>query len=136
GGGGGARGGGEGGAWGGSRASPHVSLTCARRTDSLLKRDGDLRLRVGDRLDRGGGAGNRRDARNAGDERGLADQVAVRTRPRTVRRVDDQVAASAADEIHHRGSDSELGHLAYVLDREPGGCEHVRGACGRDELEA
>ena len=53
---------------------------------------------VRDRVHRGRGAGDRGDARNAGDERGLADPVAVGALQRAAeRRVDDEVAAAAAD---------------------------------------
>src|SRR5204862_6526909 len=45
--------------------------------DSLLEAERDLVARVGDRLDSGRGTRERRDARDAGDQRRLADPVAV-----------------------------------------------------------
>ncbi len=63
-----------------------------------------LGARVGYGLDAGGGAGDRRHARNSGGERRLADEVAVRTcRARLLRRVDHEIAATAADEVDDRG---------------------------------
>src|SRR5207244_1485860 len=78
-----------------------VPVTSARSdcTDSLLERDGNLRLRVGDRLDGRGGARDRRDARNARGERSLPDQIAVGSGARALRRVDHEVAAAAANAV-------------------------------------
>ena len=70
----------------------------------FLKRECVLAARVRDRVDRGLRARERRDARDAGDERGLADQVAVAACPGALRRVDDEVAASAADQVDDRGA--------------------------------
>src|SRR5439155_27308642 len=116
-GGGGWGGGGGGGGAGGPPAYPHVSLARTGCTDSLLEGDRDLRLCVGDRLDRGGGARDRRDARNAGDERRLADQIAVGSRALALRRVEHEIAAPAANEVDHRRPTSPLRHLADILDR-------------------
>ena len=59
----------------------------------------------------------RRDARHAVDERGLADQVAVRSGAVALRRVDHEVAAAAADEVDDRRAAAVLDHLAHALDR-------------------
>src|SRR5919204_2317780 len=95
--------------------------------DPLLKRDGDLRLRVGDRLDRGRSTGNRRDARDACDKGRLANQVAVGTGAGTVRRIDHEVTTAAPDEVDYRRPLPRLRHLADEIDGEPCRRENVRG---------
>ena len=87
--------------------------------------------RPGDRLDRRDGAADGRDARDARDERRLADEVAVGARAAPGRRVDDEVAPPAADEIDDRRPLPRFGHLADALDRNAGGGERRGGAgCG------
>ena len=67
------------------------------------RRQRELRARVRDRVHGGRGAGDRRDAGDARDERGLADPVAVRALQRAAeRRVDDEVAAAAPDRGRRR----------------------------------
>src|SRR5205823_392545 len=105
-------------------------------TDSLLEAERDLVLRVGDCLDGGRRAGDRRHAGDAGQECRLADQVAVRARARALRRVDDEVAAPAADEVDHARVLAVLGHLADVLHGQSRGGQRVRRAGGCDQLEA
>ena len=56
--------------------------------------------------------------------------------PRALRRVDDEVAAAAAEEVDDRRPRALLGHLADVLDGEAGGGERAGGAGGREQLEA
>src|SRR6187431_1653524 len=92
------------------------------RTDLLLERNGEVALSVGDRMDGCPCAGDRRDARDARSQRGLADQVAVRARARVAeRRVDHEVAMAPADEVDDGRSVTALRHLAHVLDGDPGG---------------
>src|SRR5204863_8256058 len=83
----------------GPTCSEPVTLACSGRIDPLLEADGDLRLRVRDRLDRGGRARDRRDAGNPSDEGGLADAVTVRPGTGALRRVHDEIDAAAPDQI-------------------------------------
>src|SRR6185503_3330258 len=84
------------------------------RIDPFLEGHGLLSARGGDRVHRGGGARERRDARHPPRERRLADRVAVRARVATLRRVDHEIAAAAADEVDDRrlavGCLAELTH--------------------------
>ena len=70
-------------------------VTLSRRSCRMafLQARADFAAGVGDRLDRGRRAGERRDARDPRDQRRLADPVAVAARPGSLRRVDDEVAA-------------------------------------------
>src|ERR1051325_5847881 len=121
----------------GPTASVPVTLCAARVSiDPLLEAEGDLVPRVCDRLDGGGRAGDRRDAGHAGDKRGLADQIAVRARAGPLRRVDDEIATAAADQVDDRGAAALLRHLAHVLDGKARGGEHPRRPRGGEQLEA
>ena len=102
----------------------------------FLKRECVLAARVRDRVDRGLRARERRDARDAGDERRLADQVAVAARAGALWGVDDEVAASAADQVDDRGGVALLGDLAHPLDRQSGGSERLGRPAGREQAEA
>ena len=117
-----------GGPWG-NHGFPH---------QSLLEAEGVLGARVGDGLDAGGGAGDRRHARNAGGERRLADEVAVRAgRARLLRRVDHEVAAAAADEVDDRGvTAGSLGDLRRHLHVDARVGEGGGRSRRRDEPEA
>src|SRR5215208_5521579 len=98
----------------GPRGEPRVPpcrLSASRFGMSFLKRECILAARVRDRVNRSLRARERRDARDAGDERGFADQVAVAACTGALRRVDDEVAASAADEVDDRGGVAVLGDL-------------------------
>src|SRR5215216_1090147 len=98
----------------GPTASTPITLSRSRLgTDSLLERLRDLAAGVGDRVYGGGGAGKRGDARDARGQRSLADQVAVRAGARALRRIDDEVAAPAADEVDHGRALPVLGHLRH-----------------------
>src|SRR4051794_5111783 len=104
----------------GPTASAATTLSRARlNLDPLLERDRDLRARARDGVDGGGRARQGGDARNAVHERGLADQVAVRARAVSLRRVDHEVAAAAADEVDDGGAAAVLDHLPHALDVEP-----------------
>ena len=69
-------------------------------------------------------------------QRGLADPVAVAARAAALRRVDDEVAAAAADEVDHARGLAGLPHLAHALDGEPGGGERGGGPGRGDDAEA
>src|SRR5258707_15291349 len=85
----------------------------------LLQRERLLTAGVGDRVNRGRRAGQRRDARHARDERGLANQVAVGPRAGSLWRIDDEIAPAAADEVDHGRASAHLGHLAHAFHLEP-----------------
>src|SRR5919197_1403260 len=121
----------------GPTGSAAETLSSSRLSiDPFLQRDRDLLTRVRDRLDRGGGAGERRDARDAGDERGLADPVPVRAGARALRGIDDEVAASAPEQVDDGRARSLFGHLAHVFDREPGGGQDPCRSGRREQAEA
>src|SRR5579859_5410076 len=106
------------------------------RIDPFLERDGLLGPRRGDRVHGGGGARQRRDARDAAGERGLADGVAVRPRVATLGSVDHEVATAAPDEVDDRRLVvGRLTQLPHRLDGDPGGDQRRRGSFGRVELE-
>src|SRR5215212_144350 len=100
----------------GPTVSTPATLSSSRFGMPFLKRECVLAARVRDRVDRGLGARERRDARDAGDERRLTDQVAVAAGAGALRGVDDEVAASAADQVDDGGGVALLGDLAHPLD--------------------
>src|SRR5207247_6101038 len=104
-----------GGSWG-NPGVPHASSARSGRIDPLLEADGDLRLRVCDRLDRGSGARDRRDARNPCDEGSLADAIAVGPGAGALRRVDDEIDTASADQVDNAGTFTLLADLAHRLD--------------------
>ena len=123
-----------------ARSAGQVELTERQstwRTDALLEGQRALGTRVRDRVYRCGGARDGRDAGNARDERGFADQVAVRAGSRALRRVDDEVAAPAADEVDDRllarRGVGDLRHLAHLEPRRP---QRPTRSVGGHELEA
>src|SRR5829696_1781563 len=75
-------------------------------------------------------------ASRAGDERRLADEVAVRARAPARGSVDDEVAATPADEVDDGRAVPALPHLAHARDRQAGGGKGMRGSRCRAELEA
>src|SRR5829696_563082 len=83
----------------GPTGSTATTLSAARFGMAFLKRQRVLAARVRDRVDRGLRTRERRDAGDARDERGLADEIAVAAGARALRRVDDEVALPAADEV-------------------------------------
>ena len=87
-------------------------------------------------MDGRGRARQRRDARHAGGERGLADAIAVPTRSAALGEVDDEVAAAAPDQVDDRRLLPGLAHLADALDGQAGGGEREGRAVGRDQREA
>src|SRR4029079_18934332 len=103
------------------------------RTDALLQRESEVAAGVRDRMHGGARSGHRRDARDAGGERRLADQVATRARAGPAEgRVHDEVAVAPAHEVDDSRPLPRLGDLAHVLDRAarrgqrcvgPPGCE-------------
>src|SRR5262245_10877956 len=101
----------------------------------LLKGEGVLAASVRDRVDRRlrareGGA--TRDARN---ERRFADEVTVAACAGALRRVHDEVAPSAANQVDDGGGLTPLRDLAHTLDRETGRRERVRRSAGREQAE-
>src|SRR5712691_2888580 len=113
------------------------TLSRSRLTfDPLLEGEGLLGARVRDRVHGGGGAGQRRDARYARDERGLADQVPVQARAGALGGVDDEVAAAASDQVDDGQLTPILGHLpdAFHLELDLG--ESAGGPGGGHQLEA
>src|SRR4051812_16889167 len=100
----------------GPTVSTPATLSASRFGMSLLKRKRILAARVRDRVNRGLRAGERRDARHAGDESCFSDQIAVAAGAGALRRVDDEVAAAAPDQVDDRGGIALLGDLADSLD--------------------
>ena len=123
------------------RLAPHhpeaLAARVTPRSDPLLERERRLGPGVPDRMDGGRGAGDRRDAWNPRDERGLADEVAVGPRAAPLRRVHDEVAATVADEVDDRLVPFVgVRDLPDLLDVETRGAQRPRGALRGDELEA
>ena len=69
--------------------------------DSLLHGERGLCSRARDRVHCRGGARDRGHARHAGDERRLADEVAVRTSASSLGRVDDEIAVPPAYKVDY-----------------------------------
>ena len=103
---------------------------------SLLEAEGGLGAGVGDRVRRRRGTWNRGDARYAGDERRLPDQVAVAASLGSLRRVHDEVAAPTADQVDDGRHASTLGDLRHRLDLEAGCRERFGRARGGHQREA
>src|SRR6266568_9377407 len=106
--------------------------------DSLLKllqRERLFAAGVCDRIHRSGCARQGRDSGPPRYEGRLADQIAVGPGPRSLRSVDDEVAAATPDEIDHRRALAVFRHLAHAFHLEPGRGERVRGTCCGQQLE-
>src|SRR5579864_8789215 len=73
-----------------------------------------------DRMHRSSGTRKRRDARHACDECGFTDQIAVGPGTRAEGRVDDEITATAADEIDDVRTLTILGDLADLFHIDPG----------------
>src|SRR5262245_4353749 len=116
-----------------------VATTSARSRldlDALLERERRLAPRVRDRVHRRRRAGERRDARYARGERGLADQVAVAAGAAgALGRVHDEVAAALADQVDDVRLGG-LGHLGDALRGEARALEHVGRPVRRQQPEA
>src|SRR5262249_12972668 len=110
----------------------HSTATMLRRSRlmSLLQRQRGLGARLRDRVDGRARDGERRDARNTCDDRGLADRVAVTASVPAVGRVDDEIDVAASYERHDRVA------LGDVPDVDPGERQGASGAVGRHEVEA
>src|SRR6266540_4490336 len=76
--------------------------------DPFLERHRLLAAGIRNRVAGGRGAGERRDAWQACDERGLSNQVAVGACAGAVRRIHDEVAAAATDQVDHARSPALL----------------------------
>src|SRR5581483_1280285 len=122
--------------------APIVSTPATLRSsrfgiDPLLQRERLLRPRVRDRVHGRGGAGDGCDARDAPRERRLANRISVRAGVPALGRVDDEIAAAAADEI----DDGELvavrlAQLAHRFHGKARTGERRRRALGRVQAEA
>src|SRR5205085_452276 len=99
--------------------------------DPFLEGHRLLGPRSRDRVHGRGGPGERRDARHAACERGLANRVAVGARVATFRRVDHEVAATTPDEIDHpRLAVCRLAELPHRPGGDPGRREGRGGGSG------
>src|SRR5215203_3298740 len=119
----------------GPTASEPATLSDSRRTKSFLKAERVLAARVCDRMHSRRRTRKRGDARDSRDEGSFADAVAVAAGAGALRRVHDEVATAAPDQVDHRRSVAGLGHLANPLNLEPCGGKRERRPTGGQQLE-
>ena len=104
--------------------------------DSLLQGERGLCSRARDRVHCRGGARDRGHARHAGDERRLADEVAVRTSASSLGRVDDEIAVPPAYEVDYGLLTFErVRDLRHLRELEACRAQRPRRSFGRDEIE-
>jgi hypothetical protein len=112
--------------------TPDSRLPRLRRTRLY----GPIRSCPRDRLDRCERTGKRCDARHSSEDRGFANEVAVRARAASVGRVHDEIAPAPANKVDDRGAAPLLRNLPNVGDGQARSCKGAGRPRGGAQLEA